>query len=159
MAGSSKDCEPGKNVYSAQFVTVYKHPCCRHTSGIFNLKYNTVKIHKLQAKERAGPWSGHNVMKWCVCVLPSFWCVSVSVGIGTGAKEERGRHYIGNGGSNEPSMHVSNIHQKSTFHLTVNFFSDLCTKHSQVSSYELVIESEYHFLNEKCVKHCFSVSD
>src|SRR4029434_5704545 len=31
----------------------------------------------LQAKERAGPWSGHNVMKWCVCVLPSFWCVSV----------------------------------------------------------------------------------
>src|SRR4029434_6634029 len=51
------------------------------------------------------------------------------------------------------------IHQKSTFQLTGNFFSDLCTKHSQVSSYELVIESEYHFLNEKCVKHCFSVSD
>src|SRR4029434_7894721 len=49
-------------------------------------------------------------------------------------------------------MHVSNIHQKSTFHLTVNFFSDLCTKYSQVSSYEIVIESEYHFLNGKCVK-------
>src|SRR4029434_7946657 len=39
----------------------------------------------LQAKEGAGPWSGHNVMKWCVCVLPSVWCVrgkSVSVRIG-----------------------------------------------------------------------------
>src|SRR4029434_6187749 len=71
MAGSSKDCEPGKNVYSAQFVTVYKNPCCRLTNGIFNLKCNTVKIHKLQAKERAGPWSGHNVMKWCVCVSRS----------------------------------------------------------------------------------------
>src|SRR4029434_6058603 len=45
------------------------------------------------------------------------------------------------------------------FILQSTFFSDLCTKHSQVSSYELVIESEYHFLNEKCVKHCFSVSD
>src|SRR4029434_7282080 len=28
-----------------------------------------------QAMDRAGPWSGHNVMKWCVCVLPSVWCV------------------------------------------------------------------------------------
>src|SRR4029434_7164662 len=45
-ADSSKDCEPGKNVYSAQFVTVYKNPCCRLTNGIFNLKCNTVKIHK-----------------------------------------------------------------------------------------------------------------
>src|SRR4029434_7944602 len=25
----------------------------------------------LQAKEGAGPWSGHNVMKWCVCVSRS----------------------------------------------------------------------------------------
>src|SRR4029434_8061131 len=93
MAGSSKDCEPGKNVYSAQFVTVYKNPCCRLTNGIFNLKCNTVKIHKLQAKERAGPWSGHNVMKWCVCVLPSFWCVkgkSVSVTIGACAQGSKG---------------------------------------------------------------------
>src|SRR4029434_1406366 len=43
--------------------------------------------------------------------------------------------------------------------ILVTLCSDLCTKHSQVSSYELVIESEYHFLNEKCVKHYFSVSD
>ena len=51
------------------------------------------------------------------------------------------------------------IFTKNLLFILVNFFSDLCTKHSQVSSYELVIESEYHFLNEKCVKHYFSVSD
>ena len=56
-------------------------------------------------------------------------------------------------------MHFSNIHLNSTFHLTVNFFSDLCTKHSQESSYELVIESKYQFLTGGCVKHYFSVSD
>src|SRR4029434_8241783 len=46
----------------------------------------------LQAKERAGPWSGHNVMKWCVCVLPGFWCVRgkfVSVRTGSSTHGER----------------------------------------------------------------------
>src|SRR4029434_2386113 len=69
-----KIAKPGENVYSSQFVTVYKNPCCRLTNGIFNLKCNTVKIHKLQAKERAGPWSGHNVMKWCVRLAKRLVC-------------------------------------------------------------------------------------
>ena len=38
-------------------------------------------------------------------------------------------------------------------------FLTLCTKHSQESSYEFVIESEYQLLTGGCVKHYFSVSD
>ena len=38
-------------------------------------------------------------------------------------------------------------------------FLTLCTKHSQESSYELVIESEHQLLTGGCVKHYFSVSD
>src|SRR4029434_8091867 len=56
-------CEPGKNVYSAQFVTVYKNPCCRLTNGIFNLKCNTAKIHKgLGYKLRRGRCLGQATM-------------------------------------------------------------------------------------------------
>ena len=41
---------------------------------------------RLQAKEGAGPWSSHNVMKWCVCVLTSVWCVRWKfVSVRTGA--------------------------------------------------------------------------
>src|SRR4029434_1008559 len=50
------------------------------------------------------------------------------------------------------------IFTKNLLFILVNFFSDLCTKHSQVSSYELVIESEYHFSNGNCVTHSFSVT-
>src|SRR4029434_9099714 len=35
----------------------------------------------LQAKEGAGPWSGHNVMQWCVCVLPRVWCVCMCMSV------------------------------------------------------------------------------
>src|SRR4029434_2187966 len=38
-------------------------------------------------------------------------------------------------------------------------FFQICVLNILKCLHELVIESEYHFLNEKCVKHCFSVSD
>src|SRR4029434_3986184 len=84
MAGSSKDCEPGKNVYSAQFVTVYKNTCCRLTNGIFNLKCNTVKIHKGLGFKLRAEWG--LVRPQCheiVCVrLEKLARVSVSVRTG-----------------------------------------------------------------------------
>src|SRR4029434_8737273 len=96
MAGSSKDCEPGKNVYSAQFATVYTNPCCRLTNEIFNLKCNTVKIHKVLGFKLRGEWglgqatmSLHSVCasrEACACVKGK----SVSVTIGACAQGSKG---------------------------------------------------------------------